>query len=174
MLPVFLQIPFEIWQKEAVYWPYQIMDLRSDEQKCESQCRHSYLCDFGQFSYPLWESTSTSVKGKDWKLWETGHRIQRESWTVAGFRNKWNRGGSGHLECRNDSLLRMVPLKWCSSNHAHPGINQKCQESDSQSRPSVWAGLSLLPGAGEVFCWTAYQNCMLWVRTGILREFGWK
>ena len=122
MLPVFLQIPFEIWQEEAIYWPYQIMDLRSNEQKCESQCRHSYLCDFGQLSYPLWESTSTSVKGMDWKLWETGHRVQRESWTVAGFRNEWNRGGSGRLGCRNDSLLRMVPLKWCS--HACPGITQ--------------------------------------------------
>lgn len=163
------------WCTRAInrcYWAFYKFHLKYDSRKQYSEyirswvwdqtnrnvtpnAAISYLCDFRQFSYLLWESASTCVKAMGWILWETGHRNQSESWTVAGLRNRWNQGGSGHLGCRNDGLLRMVPLQLCSSSHARPCVTRNRQESDSQSRPSVWPSLGLFPGAGEVFCLTA-------------------
>ena len=124
------------------------MDLRSNEQKCESQCRHSYLCDFGQLSYPLWESTSASVKGVDWKLWETGHRVQRESWTVAGFRNEWNRSGW---------LWTSWLQKWQSPQDGAIEMMQPCTSWDHSNAKSQ------IPRAGHLFG-LAWVSCLGRVR----------
>lgn len=132
----------------------------------------SHLCDFWPFSY----QSQLPLVQKQWtrKLRAAGYRVRRESRTVAGLGNIWNEGSSRHLGCRNDSLLRLLLLKWCCTGRACPRGTGTCQESDSQCWPSVQPRWGLLPGAGGMFCWTAYQDCSLWVGVGILQDLGWK